>query len=140
VETDVVMWLTSARALVIFAAFVVFAWALRRQRKEFAEQLERILLAQQQARAETQALTEKVSALGTLVASLTVREPQPVEPPPPPPPVRTRREAAPMRSYESARRLARAGASIEEIVAKAGLAASEARLLQRLHGGRDNAA
>jgi hypothetical protein len=31
--------------------------------------------------------------------------------------------------------LARSGATVEEIVATAGLAASEARLLQRLHGG-----
>jgi len=39
-----------------------------------------------------------------------------------------------VRSYETARRLARAGASIDEIVASSGLASSEARLLRRLHG------
>jgi hypothetical protein len=45
-----------------------------------------------------------------------------------------------MRSYETARGLARSGATVEEIVATAGIAASEARLLQRLHGGREHAA
>ena len=51
-----------------------------------------------------------------------------------PQPVRARREPSPVRSYETARRLARAGASIDEIVASSGLASSEARLLRRLHG------
>ena len=133
-EADLSTWLSAARALAIFAAFVVFAWALRRQRQEFAEQLERILAAKQQARAETQALTEKVSALATLVAAIPARTERVVEAPPPPP-SRPRREASQMRSYETARRLARSGATVEEIVATAGLAASEARLLQRLHAG-----
>jgi len=132
-------WLSDARPFVIFAAFLVFAWALRRQRQAFAEQLDRVLAAQKQANAETRALAEKVSALATLVAAIPARvEPQ-VEAPPPPP-SRPRREASPMRSYETARRLARSGATVEEIVATAGLAASEARLLQRLHGGREHAA
>jgi hypothetical protein len=41
---------------------------------------------------------------------------------------------SPVRSYETARRLARSGASVEEIIATSGLAASEARLLRRLQG------
>jgi len=143
VEFDLATWLTATRAIVIFAAFLVFAWALRRQRREFAGQLDRILAAQQQARAETHALAEKVSALATLVAAIPARTERVVEAPPPPMPARPRREASQMRSYETARRLARSGATVEEIVATAGLAASEARLLQRLHSGiprGDNAA
>jgi len=143
VEIDLVRltgWLSNARPFVIFAAFLVFAWALRRQRQAFAEQLDRVLAAQQQANAETHALAEKVSALATLVAAIPARVEQPVEVAPPPPPSRPRREASPIRSYETARRLARSGATVEEIVATAGLAASEARLLQRLHGGREDAA
>jgi len=144
VEFDLSTWLTATRALVLFAAFLVFAWSLRRQRREFAEQLGLVLAAQQQARAETHALVEKVSALATLVAAIPARTERVVEAAaPPPPPSRPRREAAQMRSYETARRLARSGASVEEIVATAGLATSEARLLQRLHSGissGDNAA
>lgn len=142
-EFDLSTWLTATRALVLFAAFLVFAWSLRRQRREFAEQLGLVLAAQQQARAETHALVEKVSALATLVAAIPARTERVVEAAAPPPPSRPRREAAQMRSYETARRLARSGASVEEIVATAGLATSEARLLQRLHSGissGDNAA
>lgn len=137
-EIDLPLLLTGARAFAIFAAFIVFAWALRRQRRQFAEQLDRILAAQQQSRAEVHALAEKMTALATLVAAIPARVERPVEAPPPP--SRPRRDAAPMRSYESARRLARSGATVEEIVATAGLATSEARLLQRLHGGRETAA
>jgi hypothetical protein len=133
-ETELVSWLVGTRAIVIFAAFVVFAWALRRQRREFAGQLDRLLAAQQQASAETRALAEKVSSLALLVAAIPARTERTVEAPPPPP-SRPRREPSQMRSYETARRLARSGATVEEIVATAGLAASEARLLQRLHGG-----
>jgi hypothetical protein len=48
-----------------------------------------------------------------------------------------------VRSYETAKRLARNGATVEEIVASSGVAGTEARLLRRLHGAatlRDNAA
>jgi hypothetical protein len=139
VETDLALWFSGMRALAIIAAFIALAWALRRQRRKFAGQLDRILAEQQQARAEAHALAEKVSALATLLAAIPARIERPAAEPPPPP-LRTRREVAPMRSYETARRLARSGAPVEEIVAKAGLAASEARLLQSLHGGRDHAA
>jgi hypothetical protein len=48
-----------------------------------------------------------------------------------------------VRSYETAKRLARSGATVEEIVATCGVADTEARLLRRLHGAesqRDYAA
>jgi hypothetical protein len=71
--------------------------------------------------------------LTALVAAIPARVERPVEAPPPP--ARARREASPVRSYESARRLARSGATIEEIVATCGLAGAEARLLRRMHDG-----
>ena len=85
---------------------------------------------QQKTRTEIQTLSDKVSALATLVAAIPARVERPVETPRPAP----RREPSPVRSYETARRLARSGATVEEIVATCGLAGSEARLLQRLHG------
>ena len=42
----------------------------------------------------------------------------------------------PLRSYETAKRLARSGASVDEIVASSGVAGTEAHLLRRLHGAR----
>jgi Protein of unknown function (DUF2802) len=142
VELDIAFFSMCLRAVLILSAFIAFAWALRRMRLEFAEQLERVLASQEMARAETHALAEKLTALATLVAAIPARiEQRPVEAPPPP--ARPRREASPVRSYETARRLARNGATVEEIVATCGVAGTEARLLRRLHGGaseRDNAA
>jgi hypothetical protein len=121
----------AVRAAVLLAAFAGFTWALLRMRREHAEQLDRVHTSQRELIAQVHALAERSSALGTLVAAL----PKLVERvPEAPQPARARRESAPVRSYETARRLARAGASIDEIVASSGLASSEARLLRRLHG------
>ena len=133
------LWISVARAAAIVIAFVAFAWALRRMRQESAGKLDALLAAQQLARAETAALAEKVAALSTLVAGIPARVERPVEVPRAAP----RRDASSVRSYETARRLARAGATVEEIVATCGVAGSEARLLRRLHGaesGHESAA
>ena len=119
------------RAVLLIAAFVGFAWALLRMRRESAEQFERLHIAQQQTRAETQALAERVTALATLVAALPLRTEPKVEAEPRPAP---RRDSSGGRSYETAKRLARSGATVEEIVATCGVAGTEARLLRRLHG------
>jgi hypothetical protein len=132
-------WMTVGRVVAIVAALASLSWALRRMRQESAGKLDALIGAQQQARAEIQALTEKVAALSTLVAGIPARVERPVEVPRAAP----RREQPPVRSYETARRLARAGATIEEIVATCGVAGSEARLLRRLHGaeaGHESAA
>jgi len=130
VESDLSIWLAGARAVVIFAAFTGFAWALWGMRRESAEQFERLTTELQQARAEGRVLCERVAALATLVAAIPTRvEQRPAEAPRAP-----RRDASPARSYETARRLARSGATVAEIVATCGVPDSEARLLQRLHG------
>jgi hypothetical protein len=136
---DLALWMSLGRVAVIVAAFLAFAWALRRMRQESAGKLDAMIAAQQQARAEIHALTEKVAALSTLVAGIPARVERPVEVPRSAP----RRESSAVRSYETARRLARAGATVEEIVATCGVAGSEARLLRRLHGaesGHESAA
>ena len=128
---DLALWISVARAAAIVVALLVFAWGLRRMRHESAEKLDALLIAQQLVRAETSALAEKLAALSTLVAGIPARVERPVEAPRPAP----RRDSSSVRSYETARRLARAGATVEEIVATCGVAGSEARLLRRLHGG-----
>ena len=130
------------RVVVAVVALCALGWALHRQRRESAAQLGQLLAAQQQANADIQSLAAKVATLATLVAAMPARMERPLEAPPPPQP-RARREASPVRSYETARRLARSGASVEEIVATCGLAGTEARLLQRLlnaESRRDDAA
>jgi hypothetical protein len=118
------------RTVLLLAAFGGFAWALLRMRREHAEQLDRVHTLQREVASQLSVLSERTSALATLVATL----PKHVERAQEAPQARPRRESSPVRSYETARRLARAGASIDEIVASSGLASSEARLLRRLHG------
>lgn len=121
----------AARAALLLAAFAGFTWALLRMRREHAEQLDRLHVSQRELVAQVHALSDRSAALATLVASLPKQVERVTETPQP---ARARRESSPVRSYETARRLARAGASIDEIVASSGLASSEARLLRRLHG------
>jgi hypothetical protein len=133
VQLDPVFWFAVGRAAVIIAAFLAFGWALRRTRQESAEQLAQLVAGQRQAHADFQALAEKLSALSTLIAAIPARvEQRPLEAPPPPP---APRRGVSHVSYETAHRMARSGASVEELVATCGVATSEARLLRRLHGG-----
>jgi hypothetical protein len=147
--------LLGARAFGIFAAFAGFAWALMRMRREHAEQLELVLNSQRELVGANQILSERVSSLTSLVTALAGQPPRRAEPlidvpapqaPPPPFLSKTRRHTG-VPSYETAKRMAREGASVEEIVASCGVAGTEARLLRRLHGAhpssegrRDNAA
>jgi hypothetical protein len=127
------IFLMSARALFLLGAFAAFAWALMRMRRESAEHLERIQAAQRDLVSQTQFLSERVAALSVLVAAMPRRAETPTEAPPPPPRATVRREQG-VPSYETAKRLARSGASVEEIVATCGVPGTEARLLRRLHG------
>jgi predicted trehalose synthase len=126
------VWLVCARAFVLLAAFGAFGWALHRMRREAAEQLDKVQTSQRELAAHTQALAERVAALATLVATMS-RPAEPAAEPPPPRMPAPRRDTG-VRSYETAKRLARSGASVEEIVATCGVAGTEARLLRRLHG------
>jgi hypothetical protein len=138
--------LLGLRAFGLFAAFAAFAWALLRMRREHAEQIGKLLESQRELTVQNTLLGERVAALSTLVASLPRRS-EPVSEAPPPPRLGTPRRESGVRSYETAKRLARSGASVEEIIASSGVAGSEARLLRRLHAApetkdsrRDNAA
>jgi len=138
-ESDLSILLSGGRAFAIITAFIGCGWALHRMRREVAEQLDQVSAELQRSRAETKVMAERMAALATLVAAIPARvEPRPVETP-----RAARRDNSPVRSYETARRLARSGATVAEIVATCGVADSEARLLQRLHGGesqRENVA
>jgi hypothetical protein len=140
VDLGIEFWVSAARALLLVAAFTGFAWALLRTRRESAEQLDRVHAAQRELAMHSRVLADRMTALATLVAALPQRSEQPaVEAPRPAP----RREPSQTRSYETAKRLARSGATIDEIVATCGVAGTEARLLLRLHGAsapRGNAA
>jgi len=137
---DLEFWVAGTRVFLLVAAFTGFAWALLRMRREAAEQLDRVHAAQRELAMHSRVLADRMTALATLVAALPQRsEQRTVEAPRPAP----RREPSALRSYETAKRLARSGATVDEIVATCGVAGTEARLLLRLHGAeaqRGNAA
>jgi hypothetical protein len=143
--------LLGARAFGLFAAFAALAWGLMRMRREHAEQLEILLNSQRELASQNQSLSERIAGLTSLVTVLVANPPRRAEPlveapapqAPPPPFVQKPRRHTGVPSYETAKRMARDGASVEEIVSSCGVAGTEARLLRRLHGAesrRDNAA
>jgi hypothetical protein len=128
--------LLGLRAFGLFAAFAAFAWALMRMRREHAEQIGGVLESLRQLTTQNEALSQRVAALSTLVATAPRRAEPAAEAQPPLRMAAPRRDYG-VRSYETAKRLARSGASVEEIIASSGVAGSEARLLRRLHATQD---
>jgi len=133
--------LFGVRAAVLLAVFAAFTWALLRMRREAAEQAERLQHSQRELAAQTLALSERVAALAMTIASMpreierserSERNERPVSESLPPPPLAKPRRQNGAPSYETAKRLARSGASVAEIVAGSGVASTEARLLLRL--------
>jgi hypothetical protein len=130
-------WLLILRTSLLLAAFAGFAWALVASRRDSAlgflrmsTQHAQALSAIQQLSAQIQELTAQVHDLS--LPSPMVSRPAPA-PAPPPAPVVSSITPSGARGYEMAIRMARGGATIEEIVASCGTTRSEARLLRRLH-------
>ena len=128
-------WLLGLRAALLLIAFTVFAWALLASRRDSARNFARLSAQHDQALDEIHKLAERLTVLGAQVHDLSlpspmVSRPAPVATPPPPP-----QSVAPSgaRGYEMAIRMARGGASIDEIVGSCGTTRAEARLLRRLH-------
>jgi hypothetical protein len=127
-------WLLVLRTGLLLAAFAGFTWALMAARRDAAMNFLRLSTQHALALAEIQQLAVQLKELAAQVHDLSL--PSPMVTPRPTP------EAAPVaasitpsgaRGYEMAIRMARGGASIEEIVASCGTTRSEARLLRRLH-------
>lgn len=128
-------WLLVLRTTLLLAAFAGFAWALIAARRDSAMNFLRLSSQHAVALAEIQQLSADLKELAGAVHELSLPSPM----------VTPRPEPAPMpaavpnitpsgaRGYEMAIRMARGGASIEEIVASCGTTRSEARLLRRLH-------
>jgi hypothetical protein len=127
-------WLLALRAALLLTAFIAFAWALRTSRRETALGFTRLSAQHAQALAEIQQLAAKLAELSAQVHELSLPSPmisRQAEPPAPPPQSSVTPSGA--RGYEMAIRMARGGASIDEIVAGCGTTRAEARLLRRLH-------
>jgi hypothetical protein len=127
VEAAWIWWLV--RSGVIVVALLLFAWALTRHGRDAALRHQALQLQHESVRAQLNDLTERTAALGAALAALSgrIESPQPALPAARPTPQRS--------GYEIAIRLARGGASIDELMASSGATRSEAELLRRLHGG-----
>ena len=125
-------WIYGARALLLLAAFAGFAWALVSARRQSARsdahlsaRLETALGEIRKLSGQVIALGGKLESLGTQLHQASAQRPAPAQAP----------AAASMnsRGYETAIRMARSGASVDEIVASCGTTRAEAKLLRRLH-------
>lgn len=124
--------LYGARALLLLGAFALFAWALLGARRQSAASEAQLSARLETALGEIRKLSGQVTALGGTLDALGTRMHQ----------AAAQRPAAAQapaaasvntRGYETAIRMARSGASVEEIVASCGTTRAEAKLLRRLH-------
>jgi len=126
--------LLALRTGLLLAAFAGFAWALIASRRDAALNFARLSAQHDQAMNEIQRLAEKLGEIAGQVHELSLPSPMVSRPEPAPAPA-PQPSIAPSgaRGYEMAIRMARGGASLEEIVASCGTTRAEARLLLRLH-------
>jgi hypothetical protein len=130
------IWWLALRAVVLLAAFAGFAWALLVSRRDSALGFLRLSTQHTQALNEIRELSAQLQQLAEQVRDLSL--PSPMVARPAPAPVQVSAPVASItpsgaRGYEMAIRMARGGATLEEIVASCGTTRSEARLLRRLH-------
>lgn len=129
-------WIHGLRTLLLVAAFAGFAWALIASRRQAEQASAHVAARLETALGEIRRLSGQmvtlgvgVESLGTLVAQAQAQAlagAPAARPAPSPASVNTR-------GYETAIRMARSGASVEEIVASCGTTRAEAKLLRRLH-------
>ena len=125
-------WMYSLRALLLLAAFTGFAWALVSARRQTAQNNAQLSARLETALGEIRKLSGQVTELSGTLGSLGTRLQQADAQRPVPAPAPAAASVN-TRGYETAIRMARSGASVEEIVASCGTTRAEAKLLRRLH-------
>lgn len=127
-------WVYNLRAVLLVAAFIGFAWALLSARRQAEEANARLSARLEAALGEIRKLSGQMIALGGSIETLGTRitDAQVQRPAPAPTPSQAAASVN-TRGYETAIRMARSGASVEEIVASCGTTRAEAKLLRRLH-------
>jgi small-conductance mechanosensitive channel len=131
-HVELLDWIYGLRALLLLVAFAGFAWALISSRRQSAQDNAQLAARLDSALGEIRKLSSQVMALGGTIESLGTRIQQvsAQRAAPAPAPAAT---SVNTRGYETAIRMARSGASVEEIVASCGTTRAEAKLLRRLH-------
>jgi alkylation response protein AidB-like acyl-CoA dehydrogenase len=128
------MWLIAGRAVFLLFSFALAALAFTRWRRATHAQAAQ-LLAQHEVMLQRLAdLEARVDATHTAITRLGERMERPQQPASAPTP------AAPSPGYQIAIRLAKGGASREELISGCGLSTQEAELVHRLHAPQTKAA
>ena len=124
-------WIYGLRTVMLVVAFVAFAAALRAARRQAMRDTDALRAQLEQSQVEVRSLSAQVTALGDTLGgaleNLTGRFNQTTARAP------ASSGGGNSRGYETAIRLARGGASVDEIVASCGTTRAEAKLLRRLH-------
>lgn len=118
--------LIAGRAVFLVFSFVVAAISFTAWRRATRRQTAEVLSQTQLVLQRLAELEARVDATRSSVAQLGERLERPVAPTP--------AHAPPSPSYQIAIRLARGGATREELMSSCGLTLAEAQLVQRLHG------
>lgn len=116
------------RGLALTGALLAFTWMFRKWRFEVARDTQRVFEQLDLLRAELMVMHEQLENL---------QAPQTIAPesrPAPEPRIANVVNTAAPRGYEVGARLARSGASVDELMSSCGLSRHEAALLLRLHG------
>jgi hypothetical protein len=124
------------RASLLLAAFAGFSWALISSRRQAEQSSAHVAARLETALGEIRKLSGQVVALSVVVESIgtqLARAQAQASTPVPAPRAAHSPASANTRGYETAIRMARSGASVEEIVASCGTTRAEAKLLRRLH-------
>jgi hypothetical protein len=115
------------RAVLLFGAFWVFALAFIRWRRADERATAALHAKLDRAFSELRSLHETVSVMSARLDGMSERSEMESH----------RAPASSQRGYDVATRLARNGASVEELIANCGITRHEAELLARLHGARE---
>jgi Protein of unknown function (DUF2802) len=118
------------RATLLIGAFWVFALAFIRWRRADERQSQELYGRLERAFAELRSLHETVTVMNARLESMSERAEFETRTPP------VAATVGAQRGYDLATRLAKNGASPEELVASCGVTRHEAELLSRLHGAK----
>lgn len=121
--------LIAGRAVVLVAAFWVFALAFSRWRRSDERNNASLHALLERTFAEVRSLHETVSVMGARLEALSERVDMDTRPAP-------AVAAASHRGYDMATRLARNGSGVDELISNCGVTRHEAELIVRLHGAK----
>lgn len=120
------IWLVAGRAVFLLFSFTLAAVAFTRWRRAAQAQTDRLMANHEVMLQRLADLEARVDATNRAIAEVGERIGRPQQPP-------VSVSAAPAPGYQIAIRLAKSGASLDELISGCGLSIYEAELVHRLH-------